>query len=214
AFGLVLAFALADAVVSYRMTLRLIENERWVTHTHEVLSELEGTLSALKDAETGERGYLITGEESYLAPYKTGVVEVQQHLGSLRSLTADTARQQRRIATLEPLIDRRLEQLQKGLDAFRAAGPEAARATILTGGGQRTMDAVRWTVAQMIAEETTLLGRRSQTSRASGRTVLWTISIANLLLIALVLLAAYLTQRDLRRRRQTEMVLLAARDEL
>ncbi|HEY4589560.1 MAG TPA: CHASE3 domain-containing protein, partial [Thermoanaerobaculia bacterium] len=193
---------------------RLIENERWVTHTHEVLNELEGTLSALKDAETGERGYLITGDESYLAPYKTGVVDVQQHLDSLRSLTADNARQQRRIAALEPLIARRLEQLRRGLEAYQTAGPEAARATILTGDGQRTMDAVRWTVAQMIAEETSLLGRRSQTSQTSGRTVLWTISIANLLLIALVLLAAHLTQRDLQRRRQTETALRAARDEL
>src|SRR3954464_2783648 len=109
AFGLVLAFALADAVVSSRMTLRLIENERWVTHTHEVLNELEGTLSALKDAETGERGYLINVDESYLAPYKTGIVEVQEHLGSLRALTADNARQQRRIATLDPLIPPGLE---------------------------------------------------------------------------------------------------------
>jgi signal transduction histidine kinase len=214
AFGLVLAFALADAVVSYRMALRLIENERWVTHTHEVLSELEGTLSALKDAETGERGYIITGDESYLAPYKTGIIEVQEHLDSLRSLTVDNARQQRRTAALAPLIAHRLEQLRKGLDSFHTAGPEAARASILTGDGQRTMDAVRWTVAQMTNEETRLLGRRSQASRESGRTVLWTISIANLLLIALILLAAYLTQRDLRRRRQTELALLAARDEL
>jgi signal transduction histidine kinase len=213
-FGLVLAFALADAVVSYRMTLRLIENERWVTHTHEVLNELEGTLSALKDAETGERGYLITGEESYLAPYKTGTVEVQEHLGALRSLTADNARQQRRIAELARVIAHRLEQLQQGLDSFRTAGPEATRARILNGDGQRTMDAVRWTVAQMTNEETRLLGRRSRTSRESGRTVLWTLSIANLLLIALVLFAAYLTQRDLQRRRQTEAVLLDARDEL
>ena len=76
------------------------------------------------------------------------------------------------------------------------------------------MDAVRWTVAQMMNEETALLRRRSQTSRESGRTVLWTISLANLLLIGLILLAAYLTQRDLQRRRQAEAVLLAARDEL
>src|SRR5262249_14491846 len=200
AFGLVLAFALADAVVSYRMTLRLIENERWVTHTHEVLSELEGTLSALKDAETGERGYIITGDESYLAPYKTGVVEVQEHLDALRSLTADNVRQQRRIAALAPLIAHRLEQLRKGLDAFHTAGPEAARANILNGDGQRAMDAVRWTVAQMTNAETSLLSERSRASRESGRTVLWTISLANLMLIGLVLLAAYLTQRDLQRR--------------
>ena len=214
AFGLVLAFALADAVVSYRMTLRLIENERWVTHTHEVLNELEETLSALKDAETGERGYIITGDESYLTPYKTGIVEVQQHLDFLRSLTADNARQQRRIAELAPLIANRLEQLRRGLEAFRTAGPEAARATVLTGHGQRTMDAVRWLGAQMTGEEMELLRRRSQASRESGRTVLWTLSIANLLLMAFLLLTGYLTQRDLQRRRQSEAALMAARDEL
>jgi signal transduction histidine kinase len=214
AFVLVLAFALADAVVSYRMTLRLIDNERWVSHTHEVLSELEGTLSALKDAETGERGYLLTGDELYLAPYKTGIVEIQQHLDSLRSLTADNARQQRRIAALAPLIATRLDRLRKAIEAFRTAGPEAARESVRTGEGRRAMDEVRWLVSQMTAEETALLRQRSRTSRASGRTVLWTLSIANLLLTGLILLAAYLTQRDLQRRREAEAALLAARDEL
>jgi signal transduction histidine kinase len=214
AFVLVLAFALADALVSYRMTLRLIDNERWVSHTHEVLNELEGTLSALKDAETGERGYLLTGDEPYLDPYKTGIVEVQQHFDSLRSLTADNARQQRRIAALAPLIATRLERLRKGIEAFRTAGPEAARESVRGGEGRRSMDAIRWIVAQMTAEETALLRQRSQISRASGRTVLWTISLANLLLTGLVLLAAYLTQRDLQRRRETEAALLAARDDL
>jgi CHASE3 domain sensor protein len=61
-----LALLVANTVVSYRNTLKLISNQRLVTHTQQVLTQLETTLSTLKDAETGQRGYLITGEERYL----------------------------------------------------------------------------------------------------------------------------------------------------
>jgi signal transduction histidine kinase len=204
AFGLVLAFALADALISYRATLRLIENERWVAHTHEVLNELEATISALKDAETGQRGYLVTGDESYLAPYHASSPQIRQHLDRLRALTADNARQQRRIAELEPLIAARQARLRIGIDALRTAGPDAARRSVMTGEGRRLMDRVRGIAAEMTAEETALLSRRSRVARASGRAALWTLSLANLLLIALVVLAAHLTRRDFQRRRRVE----------
>jgi signal transduction histidine kinase len=214
AFGLVLAFAIADAVISYRATLWLIENERWVSHTHETLNELEATLSALKDAETGQRGYLLTGEESYLAPYRSAAAEVQGHLDLLRAQTADNPRQQRRLAELRPQIAAKLAELRQTIDLFQHSGPDAARALVLTGRGQRTMDSIRWIIAQMTAEETALLGERSRSARASGRTVLWTLSIASLLLIALILAAAHLTQRNLQQRQHAEAVLRASRDEL
>ncbi len=209
AFGLVLAFALADAVISYRATLRLIENERWVAHTHQVLNELEATISALKDAETGQRGYLVTGDESYLAPYYASGPQIRQHLDRLRALTADNARQQRRIAGLEPLIAARQARLRRGIDALRTAGPDAARRSVMTGEGRRLMERVREIAAEMTAEETALLSRRSGVARASGREALWTLSLTNLLLVALILLAAHLTRRDLQRRRRVEAELEA-----
>jgi signal transduction histidine kinase len=214
ALVVVVAFAAVNAAVSYRLTLRLIENERWVSHTHEVLNELEGTLSALKDAETGERGYLLTGDEVYLDPYKTGLVEVRQHLDQLHGLTADNGRQQRRIARLEPLINERLERLREGIESYGAAGPAAARSVVLAGRGRQVMQSIRWLGAQMEAEETSLLAERSKVARASGRAALWTLAVSNLVLLGLVLLAAYFIRRDLRVRQQAEEALRAAHDEL
>jgi signal transduction histidine kinase len=213
-FGAVLLFLIANAAVSYRMTWRLIDNERWVTHTHEVINETAGMLSAVKDAETGERGYLITGEESYLAPYNTGLVELGQHLDRFRSLTADNPDQQRQLAVLLPLLATRKAQLAAGIARRRAAGPDAGRATLLSGEGQRTMEAIRWTVGGMTLAENELLGRRSREARAGGRAALWTLSLANLVLLALVAAVASLTWRDIRQRQRAEAALRAAHDEL
>jgi signal transduction histidine kinase len=213
-FGAVLLFLIANAVVSYRMTWRLIDNERLVSHTHEVLNETAGMLSAVKDAETGERGYLITGDESYLAPYTAGLVELGQHLDRFRSLTADSPSQQRRLAELMPLIVERKAQLAAGIERRRAAGPDAGRATLLSGEGQRTMEAIRWTAGGMTLAENRLLARRSREAKAGGRAALWTLSLANLLLLALVAAVAYLTWRDIRQRQRAEEALRAAHDEL
>ena len=70
-FGLALAVLLVVGAVSYDSTTKLSSSADWVRHTHEVLAGLDELLSAMKDAETGERGYVITGESPYLEPYNT-----------------------------------------------------------------------------------------------------------------------------------------------
>ena len=92
--GMALALLILNAATSYRNTLKLLENERWVSHTHQVLTELEATLSTLKDAETGQRGYLLTGEERYLEPYHSAIARINQQVVELQQLTADNNRQQ------------------------------------------------------------------------------------------------------------------------
>ena len=69
--GFAVAFAALIVVgaTSYLSTRKLLDTSQWVSHTHQVLEKLEGVLSLLKDAETGQRGYLLTGEDHYLEPY-------------------------------------------------------------------------------------------------------------------------------------------------
>src|SRR5882757_9581440 len=69
--GLVIALLIVDAALSYKNTRELNKHAQLVTHTNEVLVALEEVVSTTKDAETGQRGYIITGEPSYLAPYNT-----------------------------------------------------------------------------------------------------------------------------------------------
>ena len=107
--GLGFAFALAClgvvAVVSYLSVVRLNENAKWVEHTHEVLGRLELLLTAVTDSETAERGYVITGDESYLQPYRKSADLADLQVSRLRALTADNQVQQQRLDSVMPLAE-------------------------------------------------------------------------------------------------------------
>src|SRR5207244_7771294 len=100
-FALVAAVVTANAGLSYWNVRTLAATDRWVIHTFEVLTELEDTLSLLKDAETGQRGYLLTGRDRYLEPYRDAVDRIPAKLDRLKELTADNPRQQARFPELE-----------------------------------------------------------------------------------------------------------------
>src|SRR5215475_2040052 len=95
--SLILVILLINALISYRATRILIDNERLVTHTYEVIAELEGVMDTIDDAETGERDYLLTGEESYLKSYQSAVDEIHARESRLGQITADNGNQQTRL---------------------------------------------------------------------------------------------------------------------
>jgi signal transduction histidine kinase len=203
-FGVLVLALIANASIAYRATLWMIENQRWVAHTQEVMLELAAVLSAVQDAETGQRGYIITGSPPYLEPYRRALGVVDEHLAALQRLTADNPRQQARLRTLEPRIAARLRILGENVELRRTAGWEAAREAVASGRGRQEMDAIRGLVAQMTAEERGLLGLRLAESLASGRRALATFTFANLLLLGLTILSFFLVRRHLSQRLQTE----------
>src|SRR5258708_5316729 len=103
--GVAVAVLLVNAFVSYRATRSVIDRERLLIHTHEVRAGLEAILSTMKDAETGERGYIITGEDAYLQPYDDAIDRIHNQVESLRQLTADNPDQQARLPALERKIE-------------------------------------------------------------------------------------------------------------
>ncbi|MGH8608687.1 MAG: CHASE3 domain-containing protein, partial [Gammaproteobacteria bacterium] len=115
AFGGVLVLLLANAVLSYRGTRAVLDASARAVHTHEVLAELKDTLVTVTDAETGQRGFLLTGEAVYLKPYEAAIARLEEHLARLKQLTADNPEQQRRMARLEERSAVRLAILKKGL---------------------------------------------------------------------------------------------------
>ncbi|HEX5269251.1 MAG TPA: CHASE3 domain-containing protein, partial [Gemmataceae bacterium] len=107
-FALSLAAVVVVGALAYRSTEKLeeagavvINSNRAVAHTHEVLTTLEQVLSLLKDAETGQRGFLLTGEASYLQPYEDARQSIETSLARLQELTADNPAQQQRLKDLE-----------------------------------------------------------------------------------------------------------------
>jgi methyl-accepting chemotaxis protein len=167
-FGLAALTLVTIAVVSYRNASRLIENDAWVTHTQQVRTELADLLSELKDAETGQRGYLITGDESYLAPYQSALTAIKGTLDDVRRITSNNPDQQRRLSAISPLIDAKLAELKQTIDLRRTAGFDAALKVVVTNVGKTYLDQIRSIAAEADQEERDLLKLRSEEARASA----------------------------------------------
>jgi CHASE3 domain sensor protein len=152
-FVLVAAAVLANAGLSAWNVRTLAATGRWVAHTLEVLAELEDTLSLLKDAETGQRGYLLTGRDHYLDPYCAAADRLPGKLDRLRGLTADNPRQQGRFPALEGLVGDKLAELDLAIRLRRQNRAEDALDVVRADDGKRQMDAIRGLMTGMEAEE-------------------------------------------------------------
>lgn len=213
AFALIILASLG--MVSYQNTTRLIEASNMAAHTHQVLEGLEKVVSILKDTETGQRGYLITGDEHYLDPYTAGVSAVSPAIQNLRALTADNPNQQRRIDALEPLIADKLAELKETIDLRRGTGFDAAVKIVRTDRGKKAMDDIRKVVADMGNEERTLLERRNEAANASSdntiAVIIYGIPVAFVLLIAV---GAWITRTITRQLREGVVQLSSASAEI
>ena len=211
AFACALALLVGVGIVSYRSTTAMRQDARRVMHAHEVLSELDGTLLALKDAETGQRGFLLTGVEDHLASYSAGSVAVGKRLRRLRELTADNPGQQRRLDAVGPVVAARLVKLQESVDRRRAGLPPAAESLAA---GKLLMDELSLRLAEMAAEELRLLGERERRSQAAAGRARAVVMLASLLAALVTALAYLAVRRELARRRAAETKLQSLNREL
>ncbi|MDB5036380.1 MAG: Signal transduction histidine kinase [Chlorobi bacterium] len=212
--SMVLIVLIINAVLSYRDLTTLIQSNAWVSHTHQVLSELESMLSLMKDAETGYRGFIISGKENYLEPYNSASGGIDGHLKAADSLLADNPAQLRHLADARALIGGQFELYNGNIARRKNDGFEAARAVVLTGRGKQLMDSLRGVVASMNVIENGFLRQRISDAEASSRRAIATFIIASVLGIVLVLAVYFLLMRDIRRRERNEHELKAAYDTL
>jgi CHASE3 domain sensor protein len=184
-------------VISYRSTNALIEAARLKVHTYEVLRSLQGLLSAMQDAETGQRGYIITGRDSYLEPYNTAIRVSAQSLDEVRKLTADNPSQQRRVDALQPQVAAKFDEMSLIIGLRRNEGVKAATEQVLTDKGKRAMDEIRKTVAAMENEETELLRQRDQRVNADAERTLSSILYGVPLAFVVVGVVGFLITRNI-----------------
>jgi methyl-accepting chemotaxis protein len=171
-FGLALFILAAIGILAYTNTSNLVRAAEWRTHTYIVLGGLDRLLSEAKDAETGQRGFVLTGDESYLEPYNAAIRTLDVTLGELRTLTADNPAQQRRLDAVVPLLKTKLDGMRRSVEQRRSAGLEAARAVVMTGTGKEAMDGIRDLLKEMAATEQDLLKQREERlQRDSERTL-------------------------------------------
>lgn len=174
-FALVLLLQAVVGAIAYATTQRLIENSRWEAHTHQVIEEIARYLSAVKELETSQRGYVITGKEEYLGPYRVAQPEVEAHLRTLETLTTDNPEQQERLRQLRAPTQARVSVCQETIDARKKEGFEAALALVLTDRGRLASDEIRRVTSEMDDAERKLLAVRAADARASADRLTWVI---------------------------------------
>ena len=155
-------------VASYRSVVQAREDVSWVQHTLEVIDALELSRASAADVETGERGYVITGDESFLEPYDTSGDTNQTNTARLRRLIADNPAQRIRVEALALLIARRLAVARDVIEQRRSQGLAPAIRALLTSGGQPLQNRIRGLIDEMKAAEQVLLVDRERQARRSG----------------------------------------------
>jgi PAS domain S-box-containing protein len=200
------------AVLLYRNGRSFIESSEWVSHTHEVLAELETILSTLAEAQTATRGFIITGQEAFLEPYRAAAPAARAQLYRLKWLTSDNPDQQRRVAMLEKAVSEKLDSLQQNIDLRKQKGFEAAQQRVATGIGTQQMNHVRTLISEMKQEEDDLLKHRTQDFQSSTRNTSLTFSCVILLEFLLLALVYYVLLRDITARKRAEELLHESED--
>ena len=163
-----IAIALASAVLTLlvgvaalAVVIRLRGAIAAVDHTNAVIRDLDGALGAIVDAETGQRGYIITGDSSYLGPYHDGRVAVDSYFVALRYLVADDVHQRARLDTLQALADAKVRELDRSVE-LRAVNAPAALAHVRAGVGKALMDSARIVANHMTETERWRLAQRDE----------------------------------------------------
>jgi PAS domain S-box-containing protein len=185
-----------------------------VQRTHEVKEELSGVLRLLVDAETGQRGYLITGDALYLQPYQEATSQIEGRLARLADLTKNNSVQQQRTAELRRLEQEELAVLHQTIQRDQEGNDLEAGKIMLSGIGKKQMDEFRRVVADMETEEDRLLATRASLARrGQWATVLASLAIAVLSIVVFVLVvgqirsaarSAELAQTEVERRLRAE----------
>lgn len=213
-FGLVLLLIGSLGWISNRSTRQFIDNSRWVSHTHEALEKLEGILSLMKDVETGQHGYVVTGNERYLEPYEATKSEIGSALEDLQVLMADDPDQQQKIELLRRLGTQRILFAKQTIDLRRSKGFEAAASFVNTDRGKKIMDNLRKTLVDMETEERALLRQRMNQAETSAQQTMFLFSILSGLVLALMVLVFITLHHYFTRRKQAEQSLKQANQEL
>ena len=189
---------------SYRNTMQFAQAAERQKRSDDVLRAINGTMARLVDAESQQRGYLLTGDDAYLLPYRKAIKSVGQETRDLKDLTSDNPNEQKRIQAMEPLIDKKLAEIQTTIDLRRKGEIGAATRMVLQGTGKQSMDQIRALAAEMASEEHDLLRVRTQRADESMATSARTIVAGTLVSILLLVLCFGLLNRELSERKRAQ----------
>jgi PAS domain S-box-containing protein len=191
--------AINTAVLRHQLAVQ-VGNQEWFSHSRRVVQELRNTESLLKDAETGQRGYLYTGKLDYLAPYSLATTQIDSHLENLAAQVGDNPREQTQVANLRVLIHQKLAELAETISLFQSGNAAGAKALVMSDQGFQIMEGIRSVVSQMEQEEISVGEVRRTAYQKSIRITVACIYAASAIAALGIVLLAFSIIREIERR--------------
>jgi len=172
--------------LTYERSRSVVADVREVERSHETLEASGSLLTRAIDAETGQRAYLLTGDETFLEPYTGARADIERSLVALRGLVRDNPAQMSRLKTIEQLDNERFALLDSSIVQRRAGRFNPAVNSVSLLGGKQKMDQLRGAVAALQAEERSILSERRDTEQRG-------VTTATLIIVAAALIALLLS---------------------
>ncbi len=197
-YGVVLSCAILivllglNALVFYRTTQTLLERDRWVAHTQEVLAAINASMGALAAAENAQRGYILYGDPAYLRSFGAAARTVGPDIAQLRRVVSDNPDQSKHAAALVPLADEELADLELTITLSQSGQSAQAQDIVVRNRGAHVTEAIQSLFSTMMNTESALGPRRDAQARAAAKTTTVTLILATAVdaaLLAGVLLA-------------------------
>lgn len=208
AIGLLVLFMvlIANTAITYRNGAHLVEHSRnaaQALNNSRLVVELQGRLI---DAETSQRGFLITGNADYLEAYNDALASLTPTFMDLYESTAGEPLWEQRLDTLQALVFLKFRELQTSIELRRRSGFAAAQKLTMTNEGKRTMDRIRKLIAEFRSDEARVFAlqeTRVQDAVTTARASFWAVTLVGLALLIYVLYTLWLNLVEVRKTERT-----------
>ena len=180
-----IGFLLLAVIASIIASVASSNADRWAAHSLMVRQASGHLFSLVQDAETGQRGFLLTGNDSYLEPFYTAQKEIPAAEATLRALTSDNPAQQSRVSNLYALVQLKLGELSRTIELAKGGKVEEAVERVKSNQGRDLMRDVRTAVGEFDSDETNLENARNAKA-ALLRSVLLLVTVTAAVLAAAV----------------------------
>jgi signal transduction histidine kinase/CheY-like chemotaxis protein len=180
-----IGFLLLAVIASIIASVASSNADRWAAHSLMVRQASGHLFSLVQDAETGQRGFLLTGNDSYLEPFYTAQKEIPPAEATLRALTSDNPAQQSRVSNLYALVQLKLGELSRTIELAKGGKVEEAVERVKSNQGRDLMREVRTAVGEFDSDETNLENARNAKA-ALLRSVLLLVTVTAAVLAATV----------------------------
>ena len=212
--AIVIALFATNVILAFHNVRQIKTNAARLSQTQQTVNSLNNLLSLAKDAETGQRGFIITGNPEYLDPYNTAITALADEVATVDRLTQDSPDQQTRLLAAQARLNAKLSELDRTITLRRTQGFEAAQRVVSTDQGKQEMDALRGVIDQMVEAAQSQLRVQFQDSASTYRAAATTGLLLGLSAITAFIAYAWLLRRYFNSRIQAAELLAQQANQL